>query len=105
MLTQNGPKILEYNVRFGDPETQVMPPLVEDDLIALLYASATNQSLPDSIKLSSDKCMTVVIASQGDPGLPERRPDFISAKLKNQTSFMLVLLSKKAKSIAMADVF
>ena len=40
MLTENGPKILEYNVRFGDPETQVMFPLVEDDLIALLYASA-----------------------------------------------------------------
>ena len=68
MLTENGPKILEYNVRFGDPETQVMFPLVEDDLIALLYASATNQSLPDSIKLSSDKCMTVVIASEGYPG-------------------------------------
>ena len=68
MLTQNGPKILEYNVRFGDPETQVMFPLVEDDLIALLYASATNQSLPDSINLSSEKCMTVVIASQGYPG-------------------------------------
>ena len=67
MLTQYGPKILEYNVRFGDPETQVMLPLVEDDLIALLYASATNQSLPNSIKLSSDKCMTVVIASQGYP--------------------------------------
>lgn len=68
MLTQNGPKILEYNVRFGDPETQVMFPLIEDDLIALLYASATNQSLPNSIKLSNDKCMTVVIASQGYPG-------------------------------------
>ena len=68
MLTQNGPKILEYNVRFGDPETQVMFPLVEDDLIDLLYTSANNQSLPDSIKLSSDKCMTVVIASQGYPG-------------------------------------
>lgn len=68
MLTQKGPKILEYNVRFGDPETQVMFPLVEDDLIALLHASATNQNLPESIKLSKDKCMTVVIASQGYPG-------------------------------------
>ena len=67
MLTKDGPKILEYNVRFGDPETQVMFPLVEDDLIGLLYASATNQSLPESIKLSSYKCMTVVIASQGYP--------------------------------------
>ena len=67
MLTKDGPKILEYNVRFGDPETQVMFPLVEDDLIGLLYASATNQSLPESIKLSSDKCMTVVISSQGYP--------------------------------------
>lgn len=67
MLTKDGPKILEYNVRFGDPETQVMLPLVEDDFIALLYASATNQTLPESIKLSNDKCMTVVIASQGYP--------------------------------------
>ncbi len=68
MLTQNGPKILEYNVRFGDPETQVLLPLIQDDFIALLYASATHKSLPNSLSLSTDKCMTVVVASQGYPG-------------------------------------
>lgn len=67
MLTRDGPKILEYNVRFGDPETQVLLPLVEDDFIALLYTSATHKPLPSTLKLSSDKCMTVVVASQGYP--------------------------------------
>lgn len=68
MLTESGPKILEYNVRFGDPETQVLLPLVEDDFVKLLYTSARNLPLPAEINLSSDKCMTVVIASDGYPG-------------------------------------
>ena len=84
MLTDSGPKILEYNVRFGDPETQVLLPLIEDDFVKLLYTSAQNRPLPANINLSTDKCMTVVIASRGYPGsyskgeainMPDELPD------------------------------
>lgn len=68
MLTKSGPKILEYNVRFGDPETQVLLPLLQDDFVSLLYCSAQNDTLPTSINLSNHSCMTVVVASKGYPG-------------------------------------
>ena len=68
MLTKSGPKILEYNVRFGDPETQVLLPLLQDDFLSLLYCSAKNDTLPTSINLSNHSCMTVVVASKGYPG-------------------------------------
>ena len=68
MLTKSGPKILEYNVRFGDPETQVLLPLLQDDFVSLLYCSAKNDTLPTSINLSNHSCMTVVVASKGYPG-------------------------------------
>lgn len=68
MLTKSGPKILEYNVRFGDPETQVLLPLILDDFVSLLYRSAENKPLPKTLKVSDDRCMTVVIASEGYPG-------------------------------------
>ena len=89
MLTQNGPKILEYNVRFGDPETQVLLPLIEDDFIALLYASATHKPLPDSLSLSTDKCMTVVVASQGYPGsYPQDEGIILPKTLPEETSII-----------------
>ena len=68
MLTKSGPKILEYNVRFGDPETQVLLPLLQDDFLSLLYCSAKNDTLPTSINFSNHSCMTVVVASKGYPG-------------------------------------
>ena len=68
MLTKSGPKILEYNVRFGDPEMQVLLPLLQDDFVSLLYCSAKNDTLPTSINLSNHSCMTVVVASKGYPG-------------------------------------
>ena len=89
MLTKSGPKILEYNVRFGDPETQVLLPLIEDDFIALLYASALNQRLPVSIKISDEKCMTVVIASQGYPmAYPKGEPIYLPKTLPDKTSII-----------------
>ena len=68
MLTKSGPKILEYNVRFGDPETQVLLPLLQEDFVSLLYCSAKNNTLPPSINISNHSCMTVVVASKGYPG-------------------------------------
>jgi phosphoribosylamine--glycine ligase len=68
MMTPKGPRVLEYNVRFGDPETQALLPLVKSDLAALLYESAGG-ALPERVELHADTCAaTVVVAARGYPG-------------------------------------
>lgn len=72
MMTREGPRVLEYNVRFGDPETQVLLPLVKSDLASLLYESAGGR-LPDRFEVHADRCAaTVVVASRGYPGSYEK---------------------------------
>jgi len=66
-LTRNGPKVLEFNVRFGDPETQVILPLVEEDLVPVLISSAKGQSLPSKLSLKNEYAIVVVLASKGYP--------------------------------------
>lgn len=68
MLTGDGPKLLEYNCRFGDPETQVVLPRVTSDLARLLLACAEGTLASQSVSLSPDACVTVVVASGGYPG-------------------------------------
>lgn len=72
MLTQQGPKVLEYNVRFGDPEAQVVLPLIEGDLLTTLYASATGQPLPEMTNPSGQAALAVVLAARGYPGQFEK---------------------------------
>ena len=67
MLTPNGPKVLEFNVRFGDPETQVILPLLDEDLVPLLLASARGEELPASVRFKDAYAMVVVLASAGYP--------------------------------------
>ena len=69
MLTADGPKMLEYNVRFGDPECQVVVPLVDSDLAQLL-AQAAAGDLTSSPKISSDAMVSVVLAAEHYPLLP-----------------------------------
>jgi phosphoribosylamine--glycine ligase len=69
MFTPDGPKMLEYNVRFGDPETEVVVPRLTTDLGALCRAAAEGEKLPD-ITFSEDACVTVVLASEGYPADP-----------------------------------
>jgi phosphoribosylamine--glycine ligase len=68
MLTENGPRVLEFNCRFGDPETQSILPLIESDLLSLLWGSATG-SLEGEALLGEAAAVSVVLAS-GD--YPER---------------------------------
>ena len=72
MLTPEGPKVLEFNARFGDPETQVVLPRLEGDLVSIMLAVAEGQ--PEDIELSwSDKwAVSVVLASEGYPGSYEK---------------------------------
>jgi phosphoribosylamine--glycine ligase len=67
MLTASGPKVIEFNCRFGDPEAQVVLPLVEGRLSDLLWAASTGGALPRS-QLSSEVCAGVVLAAAGYPG-------------------------------------
>ncbi len=68
----NDPYVVEYNVRFGDPETQVTVPLIESDLYELLYAVATGNVAYSSPRFSTAHAMTVVLASEGYPGPPRK---------------------------------
>jgi len=67
MLTPSGPKVIEYNVRFGDPETQVILPRVKGDLAALL-AEVARGELASSPSFNQDACVCVVLAAEGYPG-------------------------------------
>jgi phosphoribosylamine--glycine ligase len=73
MLTEEGPRLVEYNCRFGDPECQVLMMRLESDLGEYLYACATQSlaALPPP-KFSEDTALTVVMAANGYPGTPEK---------------------------------
>ena len=67
MITPNGPKVIEYNCRFGDPETQVVLPLLESDLLTIMKAT-TNGTLADTeVKFSEKSACCVIMASKGYP--------------------------------------
>ena len=67
MLTENGPKVIEYNCRFGDPETQVVLPLLESDLLTVMQA-VTNGTLAETeVKFSNGSACCVILASKGYP--------------------------------------
>ncbi|MEX1046461.1 MAG: phosphoribosylamine--glycine ligase [Actinomycetota bacterium] len=68
MLTDSGPRVLEFNCRFGDPETQSILPRLRGDLGELLLASATGNLSGAAIDWNPDPCVTVTIASAGYPG-------------------------------------
>ena len=71
MLTSEGPKLIEYNVRFGDPECEAVMPLIEGDFAELLHAVASGRlSATEPPPLSGKHSMTVIVAARGYPGTP-----------------------------------
>ena len=67
MLTENGPKVIEYNCRFGDPETQVVLPLLDSDLLTVMQAT-TNGTLADvDVKWKNGHACCLIMASRGYP--------------------------------------
>ena len=71
MLTADGPKLIEYNVRFGDPECEAIMPLIEGDLAELLHVVATGRLAHiDPPVLAPKHAMTVIVAARGYPGTP-----------------------------------
>jgi phosphoribosylamine---glycine ligase len=77
MLTESGPKVLEFNARFGDPETEVLLPRLEDDLLELLAAAAHGSLAGASARMRSDAAVTVVLAGPDYPA----RSDYRGARI------------------------
>ena len=71
MLTAEGPKLIEYNVRFGDPECEAIMPRIEGDFAALLHAVAAGEPF-EAPRLSSETTMTVILAARGYPDSPAK---------------------------------
>lgn len=72
MLTAEGPKLIEYNARFGDPECQVLMMRLRSDLVALMLACAKGTLEGTQVALSDETALTVVMAAKGYPGTPEK---------------------------------
>ena len=67
MLTPNGPKVIEYNCRFGDPETQVVLPLLESDLLTIMQACRNGTLAETEVKFAKGSACCVIMASKGYP--------------------------------------
>jgi phosphoribosylamine--glycine ligase len=67
MLTAGGPKVIEFNVRLGDPEAQVILPLIDEPLLPLLVAGASGALRASSVRIGTDRLVGVVLASRGYP--------------------------------------
>ncbi|MBE1202907.1 phosphoribosylamine--glycine ligase [Aminobacter carboxidus] len=72
MLTDQGPKLIEYNTRFGDPECQVLMMRLKEDLLVLLNAAADGQLAHVSARWRDEAALTVVMAAAGYPGMPQK---------------------------------
>ena len=71
MLTPDGPKVIEFNVRLGDPEAQVILPLIDEPLLPILVAAASGSLRQSSCRLSTEQLVGVVLASRGYPDSAE----------------------------------
>ena len=70
MLTKDGPRVVEFNCRFGDPECQAILPRLDEDILPLFEAVATGGALPASLRWRAEASVCVVLASPGYPGTP-----------------------------------
>jgi phosphoribosylamine-glycine ligase len=78
MITKTGPRVLEYNVRFGDPESQSLLKLLKSDLAQIMIACTEGKLKDVEVKVSSKSVATVVVAA---PGYPDSYPKGIEMKL------------------------
>ena len=97
MLTENGPKILEYNVRFGDPECQVLLPRIKNDLLEILFLSSKGElDVVTDYELYDDSTICVVISS---PGYPEKPITGSEIVIENNYNILHAGTEKKSNKL------
>ena len=87
MITKEGPKVVEFNVRFGDPEAQVILPRLQNDLLEILEASIEGNLSSIKLTWKQDACVCVIAASGGYPG--EYKTGFPISGLKSEMNDMI----------------
>ena len=85
MITKDGPKVIEYNCRFGDPETQVVLPLLESDLLEIMIAVREGRLSEDIVKFSKKSACCIVMASGGYPNEYEKGYEIKIGKLSDNS--------------------
>ena len=98
MLTDQGPKVIEFNCRFGDPETQVVLPRLSTDLVDIIHNTVTNNLENTSIEFTDNTAITVVIASKGYPGTFKKGIELPSLNNLNKQDDILIFHSGTAKN-------
>jgi len=96
MLTENGPKVIEYNCRFGDPETQVVLPLLESDLLTVMMACANGTLKDTPVKFKDGAATCVIVASKGYPVKYESGFKMVLPK-DEEDAFIYVAGAKRAE--------
>ena len=89
MITPNGPKVIEYNCRFGDPETQVVLPLLESDLFEIMLAVAEERLDEIEVKFADKNACCVVLASNGYPKAYEKGFEITIGELSDNADFYI----------------
>ena len=98
MLTDQGPKVVEFNCRFGDPETQVVLPRLRTDLVDIIHNTVTNNLENTPIELTDNTAITVVIASKGYPETFKKGIELPSLNNLNKQDDILIFHSGTAKN-------
>mgnify|MGYP003296061823 FL=1 len=98
MLTDQGPKVIEFNCRFGDPETQVVLPRLSTDLVDIIHNTVTNNLENTPIELTDNTAITVVIASKGYPGTFKKGIELPSLNNLDKQDDILIFHSGTAKN-------
>ncbi len=89
MITENGPKVIEYNCRFGDPETQVVLPLLESDLLTIMQAVTEQRLAEIEVKFSGESACCVVVASGGYPASYEKGKEITIGEMEGKTDVFI----------------
>ena len=114
MLTPNGPKVIEYNCRFGDPETQVVLPLLESDLLTIMEATTNGTLAETEVKFSDKNACCVILASKGYPvsykkGYPitmteeAKRHTYVAGAKLDETGVLVTSGGRVTGTTAVAD--